>query len=334
MRKPKKGVVIPFLGVSGNETLNANSNSTNASLDLLCNRGVAAPVAKANIEDVIVHCEEIDNKNNIEVKINDELLFNIYSRLIKPINVIHGAVQFMELHLKNNFEKVNEEKVDKSINLIKENCLMLIKTINILLDLMRIEADQFSLDLSDVNIVEVVENIVSNASHIIKEKQLNITFDTNIEEKIVSCDAERIKRVILNLLSNAIKFSNPGENIFINVIANTNSVEISVADEGTGIDKKHLESTIDLRVKEDELNAINTNYNNIELSMSKYIIELHGGKLIEYNDSNVSIFTIELPCTSIDSIYFMYNKENNINYENLITMINIELSDINNTGWK
>lgn len=322
MRNAKKGIIIPFSGNSNNEAVKTNTNSVIDS-DIGSFNGSAA--AKVNIDNAIdnaiVHDEAIKNKNNKEIKISDELLLNVSDSLKTPINVIHGAAQLMELNIENNFEEINYEKATKSINTIKQNCLRLTKHINNLMDLLKIETEQFSLNLSNVNIVDVVDNIVENISCIIKEKQLNIIFDTDDEEKIVSCDAEKIERVVLNLVSNAVMFSKPGANIFVRITSKYNKIEITVSYEGTGMDKQYLDSK-------------NEQCNGVELHLSKSILELHGGNLISnVTENDVSSFTIELPCQNTDFIYSLYNKGSIMNYENLITMINIEFSDINNTGW-
>lgn len=318
MRNAKKGVIIPFSGNSNNEAVKTNMSSVIAS-DIGSFNGSAA--AKVNIDDAIVHDEDIKNKNNKVIKISDELLLNLSDGLKTPINVIYGAAQLMEFIIENNFEEINCEKTAKSINTIKQNCLRLTKRINILMDLLKIETNQFDLNVSNVNIVDVVDNIVQNISCIIKERQLNIIFDTDDEEKIVSCDAEKIERVVLNLISNAVMFSKPGANICVRVTSKYNKVEITVSYEGVGMDKQYLD------IKYEKCNAV-------ELNLPKSILELHGGNLISnVTENDVVSFTIELPCQNIDFIYSLYNKGSIINYENLITMINIEFSDINNTGW-
>jgi signal transduction histidine kinase len=64
------------------------------------------------------------------------------------------------------------------------------------------------LNLSNENIVALTENIVQSVNSYVRAKGLRIVFHTDVEEKVIACDPEKIERVVLNLLSNAIKFSN------------------------------------------------------------------------------------------------------------------------------
>ena len=101
------------------------------------------------------------------------------------------------------------------------------------------------LNLSNNNIVEVVEEIVMSVTNFTESKGLNIIFDTDIEEKIIACDPEKIERIVLNLISNAIKFSNDGDEIFVDIKDKNEFVEISVKDNGVGIEKKNLDMIFD-----------------------------------------------------------------------------------------
>jgi len=65
------------------------------------------------------------------------------------------------------------------------------------------------LNQSNENIVDIVKNIVQSVSEYVKSRDLNIVFETDVKEKIIACDPDKIERVMLNLISNAIKFSNP-----------------------------------------------------------------------------------------------------------------------------
>ena len=279
MHSFKKCIVIPFLKKSNNEVAMWKINSAIASGDGLCNGNTA--VSKADIESTIVHDVVIETNNDVKNKIyiNDELFLAVTDELQTPLNIIYSAAQLMELHLENNFEEADKEKVNKSINSIKQNCFRLIKLIKNLTDLLKIEANQFDLNLSCLNIVEVVENIVQNVSDKINERQLNILFDTDIEEKMVLCDAEKIERVVLSMLANAVKYSNPGEIIYVNVISKENVVEIEATYECREIDKQYLSNALNW-VQLDKLIKRCPEIDDIELLLSKSIIELHGGKQI------------------------------------------------------
>lgn len=259
------------------------------------------------------------------LKIQEEIFANISHELKTPLNVIFSANQLMELYFKNDLIEDNKENVSKGINIIKQNCYRLIKLINNIVDLSKLESGFLKLNLSNVNIVQVVEDIVQSVSEYIKGKDISIVFDTNTEEKIIACDPDKIERIILNLISNAIKFTNCEGRICINLIDKGDSVEIWVRDNGIGMEKKYLDNIFKRFHQVDKSLSRNAEGSGIGLSLVKSIIELHGGKItVDSALGEGTIFKIELPARSvnekvIDQVQPMNDK---------VEMIYIEFSDI------
>ena len=166
-----------------------------------------------------------------------------------------------------------------SINIIKQNCYRFTKLVNNIIDVSKIESGFLKLNLSNENIVNIIENIVQSVSDYIKVKGLNIVFDTNTEEKIIACDPDKVERIIINLISNAIKFTNASGSIFVNIIDKGDTVEISVKDTGIGMDKKHLNNIFKRFHQVDKSLSRNTEGSGIGLSLVRSIVKLHGGKI-------------------------------------------------------
>jgi len=224
--------------------------------------------------------EEIKAKNKMEetLKIQDEIFANVSHELKTPLNVIFSTNQLMEFYSKDDSLEANKEKISKNINIIKQNCYRFIKLINNIVDISKIESGFLKLNLSNENIVNIIEDIVQSVSDYIKVKGLNIIFDTNTEEKIIACDPDKIERIILNLISNAVKFTNASGSIFVNLLDNGDTVEISVKDTGIGMDKKYLDNIFKRFHQVDKSLSRNAEGSGIGLSLVKSIVELHGGK--------------------------------------------------------
>ena len=213
----------------------------------------------------------------------------------------------------------------KYIDSMKQNCYRLSKLINNIVDSSKIETGFFELHLSNNNIVEVVEDIVMSVTNFTDSRGLNIIFDTDIEEKIIACDPEKIERVVLNLISNAIKFSDKGDEIFIDVKDKNEFVEMSVKDNGIGIEEKNLDAIFDRFKQVDESLSRNSEGTGIGLSLVKSIVELHGGSI--YAESEVgegSKFIVKLP--SKNASHENVRHSNKISSKN--ESIKVELSDI------
>ena len=335
MGNKKTGVILQFARKANNEALKSNTNLTDGTVHEPIEG--SAVREKLNADNDYVHDEREKYKNFLQKEIvgKDKVFIDVYRELKMSMDIIHGASQLMEFILKSNVQEACDEKVDKSLKSIKQNCFKLSKMVDNMMELSKITTEQYELNLRGVNIVEVVENIVLKVSEVIKDMQLHIIFDTNIEEKVILCDPEKIERMILNILSNAVRFSNMGGKISVNLKSSDDCVEIRVEAEGAVFDRHYIDGALDIFGKE------NTGYedyekgNMIELHLSKSIIELHGGTLkTNIGESSNSSFTISLPCIKTDSIYYLYKRDGILDCDNLITLINIEFSDLINTGWK
>lgn len=272
--------------------------------------------------------DEIKAKNKMEetLKVQDEIFSNISHELKTPLNVIFSTNQLMQLYLKNDLLEVNKENIIKGINVIKQNCYRFTKIINNIIDISKIESGFFKLNLSNENIVNITEDIVQSLCDYVKVKRLNIIFDTDIEEKIITCDPDKIERIILNLISNAIKFTDEGGSIFVNVFDKGDAVEISVKDTGIGMDEKQLNNIFERFHQVDKSLSRNTEGSGIGLSLVKLLVNLHGGIIsVESKPNEGSIFKIQLPAENVENLEVI-DKKKNIN--NKIEMVNIEFSDI------
>ncbi|WP_010238242.1 sensor histidine kinase [Clostridium arbusti] len=287
---------------------------------------------KSEVTEIVVIVidvtKEIKAKRHIEenLKMQEEFLANITHELKTPLNVIFSSSQLFELYLKNDSLIANKDKITKIVYSTRQNCYRLTKLISNIVDLSKIESGFFELNLSNENIVYTIEDIVQSVSEYVQSKGMSITFDTDTEEKIIACDTDKIERIILNLISNAIKFSEPGDEIYVDVFDKDGTVEISVKDNGIGIDKDHLDIIFERFKQVDKSFARNVEGSGIGLCLVKSIVELHGGKIsVESKLGKGSKFKIELPSrTIIDSNNIHKNKPQN----GKIEMINIEFSDI------
>ncbi|APH22052.1 PAS domain-containing sensor histidine kinase [Clostridium botulinum] len=273
---------------------------------------------------------EQDVKKNIELlnesreynKLITEFLSNISHELKTPLNVIFTAVQLLGFYE----EDCNDEKQDKYLKLIKQNCYRLMKLINNLLDTTKLDSGYLKLNLINYNIVSLIEEITLSVTSYAESKGINIIFDTNVEEKIIAVDTDKIERIILNLLSNSIKFTNPGGNIFVNVKDCGENVYIHVKDTGVGIPSDKLESIFERFFQVDKTLKKNKEGTGIGLHLVKSFVEMHKGTVhIKSELGQGTEFIIKLPAVVCEKQV----KSKNIIYEANIERINMEFSDIN-----
>jgi len=275
--------------------------------------------------------EKINKKNEINKELqkllisHEEFIANISHELKTPLNVIFSAVQLLQMYCHNGSLDERRETIIKYIESMKINSYRLSKLINNIVDSSKIQAGFFELNLSNNNIVEVVEDIVMSVTNFTDSKGLDIIFDTDTEEKNIACDPEKIERIVLNLISNAIKFSDKGDEIFVDVKDKNEFVEISVEDNGIGIEEKDLETIFDRFKQVDKSLSRNVEGTGIGLNLVKSIVELHGGSIYAQSEfGKGSKFTVRLPSTKVLKDNMLYSSKVRSGEES----IQVELSDI------
>jgi signal transduction histidine kinase len=223
------------------------------------------------------------------------------------------------LELYNN----GEEKTKKYIDLTKQNSYRLLRLINNLLDLNKIENNSFNLDKQNINIVELVKKLYDSIKPHTQNKNKILKFNSDMESKIIACDPYKIERAILNLLSNAIKFTDETDTITISVREQNENILITVEDTGIGINESDKEIIFEEFGQIDKSLARNHEGTGLGLSIVKSIIELHDGTVsLKSEDTKGSKFTIKLPNN------ILKDQEIDHNYKEEIDSIKLELSDI------
>ncbi|MBC8059779.1 MAG: PAS domain-containing sensor histidine kinase [Clostridiaceae bacterium] len=283
------------------------------------------------VQEILILIIDVTNeiKSNIimekALELQEELFANISHELKTPLNVIFSTVQLLSLYCNSDSLEEMKGSLVKYVDSIKQNCHRLSKLINNIVDVSKIEAGFFALNLSNNNIVEVVEEIVMSVINFTEVKGINLIFDTDTEEKVIACDPEKIERIVLNLISNAIKFSEVGDEIFVNIKDKNEFVEISVTDNGIGLEVNHLEMIFDRFKQVNKSLSRNAEGTGIGLSLVKSIVELHGGHInVESEFGKGSKFTVILPSRNVAHENAIYSNK----IINRDESIQVELSDI------
>lgn len=258
-------------------------------------------------------------------KLITEFFSNISHELKTPLNVILGAVQVMKLNYRDEDHHYNKQ--NNYLNIIKQNCYRLLRLVNNIIDLSKIDSGFLNLNLSNHNIINVTEEITLSVSEYIESKGVALIFDTNVEEKVMAIDPDKIERIMLNLLSNAIKFTNTGDEIRVNIVDKNDRIFISVEDTGVGIPEDKLQMIFERFGQVEKTIKRNKEGSGIGLSLVESLVDLHGGNIsVRSRLGEGSEFVIELPV----KLVIDEEKSNNHNmlYESKVERINIEFSDI------
>ena len=177
------------------------------------------------------------DKEKLDLMKNN-FIANLSHELRNPLNIIISTIQLFDLYLKQNKIVLKDPTIKNKFEYLKNNSNRLLKLVNNVIDITKIDAGFFNISKDNYDIVSVVENLTLSTVPYAEYKDITLIFDTDIEELYCLFDKDNIERVILNLLSNALKFTPANGNIFVTLTYNSKYLSISVKDTGIGIPRE------------------------------------------------------------------------------------------------
>ena len=269
--------------------------------------------------------EAVNQKLKEYENLRTDFFANISHELRTPLNVIYSAEQMLDITMKCN--RPDPEKINKYNKMIKQNTYRLLRLINNLIDITKIDTSNFSLKLTNINIVSVIESIAVSVADFVEDHGITLTFDTEIEEKVIACDPDIIERVILNLLSNAVKYVDSNGSVYVNVFLKDSYVCVSVRDTGIGISEEMKSMIFQRFIQADKSLKRMREGSGIGLSLVKSLVDMHNGDIIVNSKlGEGSEFIVKLPDIKVSEGEEIAAAT--IQEEKFISRINIEFSDI------
>ena len=173
-------------------------------------------------------------------------MMDMSHELKTPINIILSTIQLLKKNIDDGNITYNKNiNIVSYLDSIKKNSFKILNLVNTIMDINKIEEGYYKVNSEKCEIVSAVEDIVQSVIGYGESKKIEIIFDTNIEEKYVLCDIEKIELILLNLLSNAIKYTNEGGKIQVFLEVFEKNFQLTVRDNGIGIDEKNLDMIFD-----------------------------------------------------------------------------------------
>lgn len=206
-----------------------------------------------------------------------EFLANISHELRTPLNAIIGYSELME---NETFGPIGTEKYQDYLGHISSSGHHLYGLINDLLDVSRIETDEFPLQEETLSVRELIDECLIAVQNRVRDTGKKLIFMPDGELPCVVADERRVKQVVLNLLNNAIKFTPDNGEIRVDVEnLREGGLRIIVADNGIGIADEDLEKVFDMFAQVDGSLARKYDGAGLGLPLSRKLIEKHGGRL-------------------------------------------------------
>lgn len=222
------------------------------------------------LHDLSLSIKELSEKLDYQEALRKRMTNDLAHELRTPIATIQSHIEaFMDGVWKPDLEK---------LSIIHDEITRLTKLINELADLSTVENDNIKLNITNVNLSNLINNTVTSFEPMFISKNINIK--KSIEENIYFLgDEERLTRIFINIISNAYKYTNENGNVFVDLKQNKDKIIIEVEDSGIGIPKEDLKYIFERFYRSDISRNRKTGGIGIGLTITKALVDAHDGTI-------------------------------------------------------
>ncbi|WP_103668704.1 ATP-binding protein [Pseudanabaena sp. BC1403] len=233
--------------------------------------------------------EDITEKLKVD-RIKSEFISIVSHELRTPLASIRGALGLISSGVLAN----RPETAQNMLNIASSDTERLVRLVNDILDLERLESSKVTLDRNWYDVLELCQQAIETMQAIAAESQIEIL--CNVQPQQVFADRDRLVQTLVNLLSNAVKFSPPQSQVQLEAEQIANEIVFRVCDRGRGIPADHLESIFERFHQVDASDSRQMGGTGLGLAICRSIVQQHGGKIwVESVLSEGSTFSFTIP---------------------------------------
>ena len=244
-----------------------------------------------NVRENFLVLKDITEKRILETAKTDFVNFFVHE-ISTPLAVISGYAQLI-------FDRKDEisPELREAVSSILKSSERLSKLIEELGELANIELGNYVVKRETIHLKSLIEGIIEDFETKIKRKKLKV--ETLISPKLyVESDSLLLYRILVNLVSNAVKYSLDGGNIEIIVVEKDDEIQISIKDEGIGIERGEIHRIFERFYRGTNAKKLLINGLGIGLSIVKHASDLIGAKIqVKSLPMLETVFTLRLPIT-------------------------------------
>jgi PAS domain S-box-containing protein len=223
-------------------------------------------------------------------RLKDEFISTVSHELRTPLTSIRGALGLLSSGMLGEMS----EKAANLFRIALTNSDRLVRLINDILDLERIQSGREPLAFRSVQLAEIVRQAIDGMAPVAEAAGVQLIHDTTLVE--IAADPDRLLQVLTNLLSNAVKFSPPSSTISVMMRPGTLGVTLSVIDQGRGIPADKLEAIFGRFQQVDASDSRQKGGSGLGLAICRTIVLQHSGRIwAERNPVRGSTFRVFLP---------------------------------------
>ena len=185
------------------------------------------------------------------------------------------------------------KKTRSTLQLIHKNANRLLRLIDQLLEMRKVDAGKMELQANQHNLVAFMKDIVGDFGVKAKSKHIDLQFICPFKELPFWFDVEKLDKVLFNIISNAFKYTPEGGLIHVSILKNIDKIEVNIADNGIGMTAEEKEHAFDLFYRGNKNISLGTG---LGLALSREFVTLHEGEIVlDSEKGKGTTFKIILP---------------------------------------
>ena len=243
----------------------------------------------SNLNKMVEDIRRLMDKERESERTKNELITNVAHDLRTPLTSIIGYLELLSGQV-----VLPPEMQKKYIDIAYSKAKRLEKLIEDLFGFTKMNYGKLAMHVSKVDIVKLLGQLLEESYPNFANKGLSYELQSNVPAKIITADGNLLARLFDNLIGNAIKYGAEGKRILVKVMADTDTVQVSVTNYGYVIPAEELPLIFDKFYRVEQSRSTHTGGTGLGLAIVKNIVDMHGGTITVKSDLNGTVFTVTL----------------------------------------
>ena len=248
-------------------------------------------VLENNSRELSIASDVATHANNAK----SEFLANMSHELRTPLNAILGYTEL----LTDTTEEYNNEELTDDLGKIHKASKHLLKLINSILDLSKIEAGQMKLHQENFDVLDLLQEVKDTVKPIIEINHNKLVLDTNFDNLIMYGDITKTRQILFNLISNSAKFTSDGIILLTShclLINGGRNIVFEISDNGIGMSPENMKKLFVPFDQGDSSTTRKYGGTGLGMSITKSFCEMMNGKItVESKENKGTKFTVSIP---------------------------------------